>query len=96
MFNKPNVLLRCDGTADFTQYLPKISSGFTIGNSPVPLYSGGQEVVVAEVAGGPRLAVRPAQGDTIDGSPGEVKIGRRRSKTFISDGLDNRITISQT
>jgi hypothetical protein len=34
--------------------------------------------------------------DTIDGSPGEVKIGRRRSKTFISDGLDNRITISQT
>jgi hypothetical protein len=53
-------------------------------------------VVVAEVAGGPRLAVRPAQGDTIDGSPGEVKIGRRRSKTFISDGLDNRITISQT
>jgi hypothetical protein len=96
MFNKPNVLLRCDGTDDFTQYLPKISSGFTIGNSSVPLYSGGQEVVVAEVAGGPKLAVRPAQGDTIDGSPGEVKIGRRRSKTFISDGLDNWITIAQT
>src|SRR5688572_29714671 len=96
LFNKPNVLLRCDGTDEFTQVLPSISSGFTIGSSAVPLYSGGQEVVIAEVAGGTRLKVRPAPGETIDGSPDDVKIGRRGSKTFISDGLDNWITISTT
>lgn len=100
-FNKPNVVLLFDGTDELTQELPSISKGFTIGGShltplPVPLYSGGQEVVIAEVAGGTKLKVRPASGDTIDGSPDEVKIGGRGSKTFISDGLDNWITISTT
>lgn len=95
-FDKPNVLVRCDGTDEFTQDLPSISSGFTIGGGPVPLYSGGQEVVIAEVAGGTRLKVRPAPEDTLDGSPDEVKIGRLRSKTFVSDGLDNWITLSGT
>ena len=94
--NKPNVLLRFDGTNELTYELPSISEGFTIGNTSVPLYSGGQEVVIAEVAGGTKLKVRPASKDTIDGSPDDVRIGRRGSKTFISDGLDNWITISAT
>jgi len=96
VFNKANVLVRCDGTDEFTQVLPSISSGFTVGTSTVPVYSGGQEVVIAEVAGGNKLKVAPAPGDTIDGSADDVKIRRRGSKTFISDGLDNWITISET
>ncbi|WP_433963686.1 hypothetical protein [Tunturiibacter gelidiferens] len=51
-FSTPNVLVRCDGTHAFTQDLPSITTGFKIGLSAVDLYTGGQEVVVAEVAGG--------------------------------------------
>ena len=98
-FDKPNVLIRCDGTVDFTQDLPPIAGagGFTIsfGVPPVILYSGGQEVVVAEVAGGEHLKVRPAAGDTIDGHHGEVHIGKHGSRTFVSDGVSNWITISE-
>ena len=94
-FNKPNVLIRCDGSAGFTQQLPSITSGFTIGNTSVTLYSGGQEVVIAEVAGGSGLRVGPASGDTIDGDTGLVKIGKHGSRTFVSDGSSNWITISQ-
>jgi len=94
-FNKPNVLIRCDGSAGFTQQLPSITSGFTIGNTSVTLYSGGQEVVIAEVAGGSGLRVGAASGDTIDGDTGLVKIGKHGSRTFVSDGSSNWITISQ-
>jgi hypothetical protein len=52
---KPNVLIRCDGTNAFTQILPKIDGGFTFGSPILALYSGGQEVVVAEVVGGNHL-----------------------------------------
>jgi len=94
-FNKPYVLIRCDGTPPgFTQDLPSIADGFTIGNSTVPLYSGGQEVVVAEVAGGTHLHVRPHPGDTIDGN-GSVQIGKHGSRTFVSDGVSNWITTSE-
>jgi len=97
--NKPNVLVRCDGHSDFTQDLPGIAStsgtGFTIGNTPVKLYTGGQEVVVAEVAGGSKLKVRPTSGDTIDGSEDPVPIGKHGSRTFVSDGVSNWITISK-
>jgi hypothetical protein len=94
-FNKPYVLIRCDGTPPgFTQDLPGIADGFTIGNSTVPLYSGGQEVVVAEVVGGTHLHVRPHPGDTIDGG-GPVHIGKHGSRTFISDGASNWITTSE-
>jgi hypothetical protein len=96
---KPNVLIRCDGTSPgFTQDLPGIADGFTIGGSAVKLYSGGQEVVVAEVVGGAHLKVRPASGDTIDGKsipPGPpVHIHKHGSRTFVSDGVSNWITIS--
>jgi hypothetical protein len=94
-FQKPNVVIRCNGTVGFTQDLPAITTGFTISNGPINLYSGGQEVVVAEVAGGEHLSVRPTSGDTIDGSPGEVHIGKHGSRTFLSDGLSNWITISE-
>jgi hypothetical protein len=94
-FNKPNVLIRCDGTGTgFTQILPAIAGGFTIGNTQIPLYSGGQEVVVAEVMGGTGLKVSPATGDTIDGQPGPKTIAKNGSRTFISDGYNNWITIS--
>ena len=95
--NTPNVLLRCDGGAAFTQELPSISNGFTIAGNPnnAKLYTGGQEVVIAEVAGGTRLRVCPAVGDTIDGYTGAVRIGPHGSRTFASDGLSNWITISE-
>jgi hypothetical protein len=71
-----------------------IAHGFKIGNSSVELYSGGQEVVVAEVVGGSRLKVRPSPGDTIDGGT-VVHIGKHGSRTFVSDGVSNWITISE-
>jgi hypothetical protein len=94
-FNKPNVVIRCNGTVGFTQELPSITAGFTISLGSVYLYSGGQEVIVAEVMGGSELKVRPAPGDTINGHPSEVHIGKHGSKTFVSDGLSNWITISE-
>jgi hypothetical protein len=95
-FNKPNVLIRCDGSAPgFTQKLPAIVDGFTIGNTQIPLYSGGQEVVVAEVVGGTGLKVSPSANDTIDGKTGVVPIGAFGSRTLASDGVSNWITISR-
>ena len=91
----PNVLIRCDGTTAFTQNLPSISAGFKIGNTSESVYTGGQEVVIAEVAGGAHARVRAAAGDTIDGQTSAVKIGPRASKTFVSDGLSNWITIAE-
>jgi hypothetical protein len=95
-FSTPNVLIRCDGTHAFTQELPGILTGFKIGTgvTEAKLYTGGQEVVVAEVVGGELLKVRPAPDETIDGNPGPVKIGKHGSKTFVSDGVSNWITIS--
>ena len=81
--------------SSFTQDLPPIATGFTISSGNVKLYSGGQEVVVAEVVGGSHLKVRPAPGDTIDGHPGAVHIGEHGSRTFASDGVSNWITISK-
>jgi hypothetical protein len=95
-FPTPNALVRCDGNTAFTQVLPLIAGGFGIaGNLSVPLYSGGQEVVVAEVAGGLHLKVAPSPGDTIDGHVNPVAIGKHGSRTFISDGVSNWITISK-
>ena len=95
-FNKPNVLIRCNGhQPGFTQVLPSIASGFTIANTAVELYSGGQEVVVAEVSGGEKLKVSPSGTETIDGDTGPVHIGKHGSKTFASDGVSNWITISE-
>jgi hypothetical protein len=95
-FTTPNVLIQCDGShPGFTQELTKIADGFKIGASVVGLYSGGQEVVVAEVVGGSKLKVSPAQDDTIDGDAGPVHIGKHGSRTFASDGVSNWITISE-
>ena len=94
-FNKPNVLIRCNGTVGFTQDLPGITHGIHDRQRPRKLYSGGQEVVVAEVVGGSKLKVRPAPGDTIDGHSGAVHIGEHGSRTFVSDGVSNWITISK-
>ena len=98
-FTTPNVLIRCDGThPGFTQVLTPIANvpeGFTFGTSAVGLYSGGQEVVVAEVVGGSKLQVRAAQGETIDGDTNPVSIGKHGSRTFVSDGVSNWITISE-
>jgi hypothetical protein len=94
-FNTPNVLVRCNGTSHFTQDLPGIRTGFFIGTTNVALYTGGQEVVVAEVAGGAQLKVRPTSGDTIDGSTNAVQIQKHGSRTFVSDGVSNWITISE-
>jgi hypothetical protein len=91
---KPTFLIRCDGRIGFTQVLPKIRGGFTVGNSSIPLYTGGQEVVVAEVVGGLNLTVGPSVGDTIDGYTGLVYIGAHGSRTFLSDGYSNWITTS--
>jgi hypothetical protein len=94
-FSTPNVLIRCNGTPPgFTQDLPAIADGFKIGTSSVSLYSGGQEVVVAEVVGGSHLNVRPGSGDTIDGSANPVHIAKHGSRTFVSDGVSNWIAIS--
>jgi len=95
-FNTPNVLIRCNGTSALTQDLPGIATGFGVGgNMDVPLYTGGQEVVVAEVVGGSKLEVRPAPGDTIDGSANPAHIAKHGSRTFVSDGVSNWITISE-
>ena len=95
----PNVLVRCDGTdPGFTQELTPIADvpgGFKIGTTAVGLYSGGQEVVVAEVVGGSKLKVLPAPGETIDGNTVPVHIGKHGSRTFLSDGVSNWITISE-
>ncbi len=95
----PNVLVRCDGThPGFTQELTPIADvpgGFKIGATAVGLYSGGQEVVVAEVVGGSMLKVRPAPGETIDGDTAPVHVGKHGSRTFVSDGVSNWITISE-
>jgi hypothetical protein len=95
-FTLPNVVLRCDGRPPgFVQVLPKIVGGFTMGQAAVPVYSGGQEAIVAELEGGPRLRVSPTAGDKIDGVlEAEVRIAPHGSRTFLSDGLDNWITIS--
>lgn len=88
VFSTPNVVVRCNGTSSFTQDLPGIKEGFLVGNSnSVNLYTGGQEVVVAEVSGGSHLSVRPAPGDTIDGDTSPVRIGKHGSRTFVSDGV---------
>lgn len=98
----PNAIIRCDGGAAFTQELPKIvgqvsgqvKTGFTIQN--VVQYSGGQEIVVAEVEGGQMLKVKPFPGDKIDGKlDAEVNIAAHGSRTFVSDGLNNWITTSK-
>jgi hypothetical protein len=93
-FTLPNVVLRCDGRAPgFTQPLPRIIGGFTMGLAgAVAVYSGGQEVVVAEISGGIGLNVCPDPHDTIDGFPGPVSIGAHESKTFVSDGVSNWMT----
>jgi len=86
----PNALVRCDGTVGFTQVLLKIVGGFKI--LDLAMYSGGQEVVVAEVAGGSQLRVAPFAGDTIDGVAGPVPVAAHGSRTFVSDGVSNWIT----
>jgi hypothetical protein len=93
---KVNAGFARDGTAAFTQVLPKIVGGFTIGlgTGAVPLYSGGQEIVVAEVVGGQHLEVGPSAGDTIDGSTNLVRIRAHGSRTFVSEGYTNWITTS--
>jgi hypothetical protein len=93
-FTLPNVVLRCDGRVPgFLQPLPRIVGGFTMGIAgAVAVYSGGQEVVVAEVSGGTGLKVCPDPHDTIDGFPGPVSIGAHESKTFVSDGVSNWVT----
>jgi len=100
---KPNALIRCNGIAAFTQVLPKIRGKaevtgepeFTVGQSDnIFLYSGGQELIVAEVAGGRNLTVRPATGDTVDLFRGLVHIDPLGSRTFVSDGVSNWITTS--
>ncbi|HXN97530.1 MAG TPA: hypothetical protein VN881_00565 [Candidatus Acidoferrales bacterium] len=93
----PNALVLCDGThPGFTQVLPAIANGFGIGgNLSVPLYTGGQEIVVAEVKGGSKLKVSPFGTDTIDGEPSPVHISKHGSRTFASDGVSNWITISE-
>ena len=96
-FTLPNVILRCDGRPPgFVQRLPRINGGFTMGIAgAVAVYSGGQEVIVAELEGGPLLKVAPATGDKIDGVPNaEVRIAPHGSRTLVSDGVDNWITIS--
>ena len=96
-FTLPNVVLRCDGRPPgFVQPLPRIKDGFTMGAAgAVALYSGGQEVIVAELEGGPLLRVAPAPDDKIDGvANAEVKIAGHGSRTFVSDGVNNWITIA--
>ena len=95
--DRPNVLLRCDGNGSgFELALPVIRGGFTFGAQvAVPLYSGGQEIVVAEVAGGNNLRVKAAPpDDTIDGSPEPVIFRAYESRVFASDGESNWITIA--
>jgi hypothetical protein len=95
----PNVFLRCDGNgsggAGFTVTLPKIAGGFLFSaQDPMPLYTGGSEIIIAEVAGGQKLQVAASPGDTIDGSTAAIKIKGHEARTLISDGADNWITIA--
>jgi hypothetical protein len=91
----PNVLLRCSGENDFVVPLPNIKSGFKFSmQDPTDLYTGGQEIVVAEVAGGDNLRVQGQGGDTIDGSLEPVAINRHEARIFASDGQRNWITIA--
>jgi hypothetical protein len=89
-----NALIRCDGRVLNVQTLPKILGGFNIFPGNVAMYTGGQELIIAEVAGGSQLSVSPFLGDTIDGREGLVRIGRHGSRTFVSDGNRNWITTS--
>lgn len=96
-FTLPNVILRCDGRPPgFEQRLPSIKNGFTMGVAGlVHVYTGGQEVIVAELEGGALLKVTPEAGDKIDGvTNAQVRISPHGSRTCISDGVDNWITIS--
>jgi hypothetical protein len=91
----PNVLLRCNGQGAFVVPLPNIKNGFSFAmQDKTPLYTGGQEIVVAEVVGGHKLSVRAAAGDTIDGSTAPVGIRAHESRIFASDGESNWITIA--
>jgi hypothetical protein len=96
-FAKPNELLRCDGHGEdgqgFTQPLPQIKGGFSV-RAGIPLYTGGQEIVVAEVAGGKKLSVQASSGDTIDGSAAAVRFRAHESRIFASDGESDWITIA--
>jgi hypothetical protein len=91
----PNALLQLDGTTAFTQSLPAID-GFLLPQTTEPSYSGGQEIVIAEVKGGTGLQVEASQGNTIDGSTQPVPIAGHGSRTFISDGMSNWITVAVT
>jgi hypothetical protein len=105
----PNVLLRCDGGTSwaslilrwlrlpyFLLTLPNIKDGFKFSlQDPTPLYTGGQEIVVAEIVGGYSLQVSASPGNTIDGSSGSVLISPHGSRTFASDGEDNWITTAR-
>jgi hypothetical protein len=91
----PNALLQLDGTAAITQRLPAID-GFLLPGTTEPANSGGQEIVVAEVKGGTGLQVEASQGNTIDGSTQPVPIAGHGSRTFISDGISNWITVAVT
>jgi hypothetical protein len=88
----PNALIRCDGRMSTVLSLPRIVGEFTVVPGNGALYTGGQELIFSEVMGGSRLSVKPAPGDTIDGREVRVKIGRRGSRTFVSDGESNWIT----
>jgi hypothetical protein len=87
-----NTLVLCNGTAALTQTLPKIVGGFKVRGKAME--TGGQEIIVAEVAGGGKLKVAPENGDTIDGGTTAVAIAANGSRTFISNGEKNWITIS--
>jgi hypothetical protein len=98
----PNLLLRCDGRgtdgSGFTVNLPKIAGGFFFSmQDRTALYTGGQEIIVAEISGGDNLRVQAFQGlpepDTIDGSTAAVMLEGKQARTFASDGLNNWITI---
>lgn len=90
----PNALVRCDGTNGFDLVLPSIRETRLGAVTSLRIYTGGQEVVIAEVVGGAQLRVLPAANDTIDGTTNPVPIAARGSRTFISDGSSNWITIS--
>jgi hypothetical protein len=96
-FAKPNELLRCDGHGEdghgFTQTLPKIKGGFFV-RAGIALYTGGQELVIAEVGGGRKLQIKASAGDTIDGSAGAVRFRAHESRILASDGENDWITIA--
>ena len=102
-FNIPNVLLRFNGIREIIQVLPKIKGApqvqdqesFSIGLTDTPLYTGGQEIIIAEVVGGRKLLIRAADGDSIDGYTGLVSIPGRSTRTLVSDGESTWITTSR-